>query len=201
MMKYIYKAIDFLKSPEKSFDSVKGESLGEAFKFMLVVSIILAVLNGIIAGLLGNFFSAGFGATGAMLLPVVIVGAIVGSYIGIIIFLTVWGLWLHLWAYVLGARKGLEQTMKSVYYGYSPSYLLGWIPIVSIIIAIWSLVLQGMGIKNLHGITGGKAALSLIIAIIIPLIIGFVFLITFLAAFLPMLGTGTFGGLGGLGVT
>lgn len=194
-MKYIYKAIDFLKAPEKSFDSVKGESLGEAFKFMLVVSIILAVLNGIISGLLGNFFSAGFGGMGAMLLPVVIVGAIVGGYIGLIIFLTVWGLWLHLWAYIFGARKGLEQTMKSVYYGYSPSYLLGWIPIVSIIIAIWSLVLQGMGIKNLHGITGGKAALSLIIAIVIPLVIAIVLFVTFIATLLPMIGAETFGGL------
>lgn len=194
-MKYIYKAIDFLKAPEKSFDSIKGEKLGEAFKFMLVVAIVFAVLNGIVAGLMANYFSAGLGVTGGMLLPVVIIGAIVGSYVGLIIFLTIWGLWLHLWAYIFGARKGLEQTLKSVYYGYSPAYLLGWIPVVSILIMIWSLVLQGMGIRNLHGITGGKAALSLIIAILIPVVIALTVAITFLTAILA--GAGIFGGLGG----
>ncbi|NIO21521.1 MAG: hypothetical protein GTN76_12465 [Candidatus Aenigmarchaeota archaeon] len=201
MMKYIYKAIDFLKSPEKSFDSIKGEKLGEAFKFMLVVAIVFAVLNGIVSGLIANFFSTGFGMTGAVLLPVVIVGAIVGGYIGIIIFLTIWGLWLHLWAYVFGARKGLEQTMKSVYYGYSPAYLLGWLPVISIIFGIWALVLQWMGIRKLHGMTGGSAALALIIAIVIPVIIAAVAFMTLLAAFLPMTGIGTLGGLSGLGVT
>lgn len=197
-MKYIYKAIDFLKSPEKSFGSIKGEKLGEAFKFMLVVSVIFAVINGIVAGLMAEYFSAGFGMPGTMLLPVVILVSIVGSYIAIIIGLTIWGLWLHLWAYIFGAKKGLEQTMKSVYYGSSPYYLLGWIPVISIIFGIWALVLHWMGIKNLHGMEGGKAALALIIAIIIPLVIAVVVAITLLAAILA--GTGL-GNLGGLGVT
>ncbi|NIQ17684.1 MAG: hypothetical protein GTN43_02640 [Candidatus Aenigmarchaeota archaeon] len=193
-MKYIYKAIDFLKAPEKSFNSVKGEKLGEAFKFMLVVAIVFAVLNGIVAGLMASFFPMGLGMMGgATLLPVMIVGSIVGGYIGLIIFLTIWGLWLHLWAYIFGARKGLEQTLKTVYYGFSPHYLLGWIPVVSILITLWSLVLQGMGIKNLHGITGGRAALALIVAILIPLIIGVALFLTFLAAIFAGAGFGDLG--------
>jgi hypothetical protein len=195
-MKHIYKAIDFMKAPEKSFDSVKGKKLGEAFRFMLVVSIIFAVLNGIVGGLTTGYLSAGLG--GAMVLPLLVVGAMVVSYVGIVVFLTLWGLWLHLWVYIFGARKGLEQTMKSVYYGYSPSYLLGWIPFISIITTIWSLIVQWMGVKKLHGITGERAALSMIIAILIPLVIAIWVLITFLEVFLPMAGAGTFDGLGGL---
>ena len=184
MIKYIYKAIDFLKTPAKGFDSIKGEKLGEAFKFMLVVAIVLAVLNGIVSGLMGTYVSTLFPGMEGML-PVLIVGAIVGGYIGIIIFLTVWGLWLHLWAYIFGARKGFEQTMKSVYYGYSPAYLLGWIPVISIIFTVWSLVLQWMGLKKLQGLETGKAALAMIIAIIIPLVIAAAAFMTLFAALIP----------------
>jgi hypothetical protein len=194
MMKYIYKAIDFLKMPAKSFDSIKGVKLGEAFKFVLVVAIVFAVLNGIAAGLMGTYASMMLPEMGAMLLPVVIIGAIVGGYIGVIIFLTIWGLWLHLWAYIFGARKGLEQTMKAVYYGNSPAYLLGWIPLISIVFTLWSLVLEVIGLKRLQGMETGKAALAMIIAIVIPAAIAFVALATIIAPFLA--GMGTLGGLG-----
>ncbi len=191
-MEYIYKAVDFLKSPEKSFDSVKGKKIGEAFKFVLIVALIFAVLNGVVAGLMLSYTPI-LAAT----LPLIVISVIVVSYIGIIIFLTIWGLWLHLWAYIFGARRGLEQTIKAVYYGNSPVYLLGWIPVILIISSIWSLVLQGIGLKKLQGMNTGKAASAMVIAIIIPLVIALTVFMTILATFMTM--GGSFGGLGSLG--
>ena len=194
-MEYIYKAVDFLKSPEKSFDSVKGKKIGEAFKFVLIVALIFAVLNGVVAGLMLSYTPI-LAAT----LPLIVISVIVVSYIGIIIFLTIWGLWLHLWAYIFGARRGLEQTIKAVYYGNSPVYLLGWlvwIPVILIIPSIWSLVLQGIGLKKLQGMNTGKAASAMVIAIIIPLVIALTVFMTILATFMTM--GGSFGGLGSLG--
>jgi len=193
-MRYIYEAVDFLRAPSKSFDSVKGVKLGETFRFVLVTTIVFAVLNGVVGGLVGSYtMPTGFGG---VFLPAVIVMIIVASYIGIIIYLTLFGLWLHLWAYIFGARKGLEQTMKSVYYGYSPSYLLGWIPIVSIVFGLWSLTLQGMGIKRLHGMATGRAAAAVIIAFLIPLIVVVVLWLTLTTTLTGMRGIG--GSVGGI---
>jgi hypothetical protein len=180
-MKYVYKAIDFLIKPSKNFDSIKRYRLGEAFKFMLAVSIVVAVLNGIVGTLTSYYIQPMLGlslAYPAELMPVMIVTNIIVSYIIIVIFLTIWSLWQHLWAYIFGAKGGIEQTMKSVFYGTSPFFLLGWIPLVSILSMIWSLVLHGIGIKRLHGIETGKAALAIIIAVLIPLIIVTAFLLT-----------------------
>ena len=193
-MKYVYKAIDFLKSPEKSFDSVKGKKIGEAFKFVLIVALIFAVLNGVVAGLMGSYTTM---LVGTAILPLIVISVIVVSYIGIIIFLTIWGLWLHFWAYIFGARRGLEQTIKAVYYGNSPWFLLGWIPVISIIFLIWSLVLHGIGLKKLQGMNTGKAVSALVIAIIILLVIAITVFMAILAT--PMTMGGSFGGLGGLG--
>jgi len=184
-MKYVYKAIDFLIRPSKNFDSVKRYKLGEAFKFMLAISIVFAVLNGIVGTLFSYYMQSMLGLPLAYpleLMPVMIITSIIVSYIFIVIFLTIWSLWQHLWAYVLGAKKGIEQTMKSVFYGTSPLFLLGWIPLVSIVSVIWSLVLHGIGIKRLHGIKTGKAALAIVIAILIPMIIGLAFLLTMLSS-------------------
>jgi pilus assembly protein TadC len=89
---------------------------------------------------------------------------------------------------VFGAKKGLNQTLKSVFYGGSPNYLLGWIPLINIIAGLWSLVLAGIGLTRLQGIKGGKAAGAIIIAILIPLIITMVLLFAFFGAFLAMFG-------------
>jgi hypothetical protein len=195
-MKYVYNAIGFLIKPSKNFDSIKRYRLGEAFKFMLIISIFFAALNGIVGTLISYYIQPMLGLPmvyPAELMPLMIAANTIGSYILIVISLTIWSLWQHLWAYVFGAKKGIEQTMKSVFYGTSPFFLLGWIPLVSIVSVIWSLVLHGIGIKRLHGIETGKAALAIIIAVLIPLIIVAAFLLNALLslmAFNPYTATG-----------
>lgn len=192
-MKHIKKGFSFLTDPGRSFDAEKDTNLNDAFKYLLVLAIITAVLGAIISVFWStfaySFIPAGAippEALGFMGAPVIFVTSLVGGYVGAIIASFIWGLWLHLWAYVLGAKNGLAQTMKSVFYGGTPNYLLGWIPFINFIAAIWSFVLTGMGLMRFHGITGGKAALSIIIALVIPLVIGFAILVAFL---IPMIAT------------
>ena len=158
----IDKSIKFLLTPSKAFDSEKRARIEDAFKYMAALSLVTAVLTGVIYAALTGLY------TGLIILAV--------AYIGIIFASVVFGLWLHLWAYLLGAKKGLNQTLKAVFYANTPAYLLGWIAAIpfsyffmlSILLNIWEMVLSGMGIKKFHGIATEKAALAVIIAVAVP---------------------------------
>ncbi len=144
------KALEFLQRPAKAYDREKATDVIEAFKYMAVLFLVVSVLSAIMA-----------------LNPI----SFVLTYVSGIIFAVIAGLWLHLWAYIFGAKKGLHQTLKTVFYGGTPSYLLGWIPFIAILFWLWSLYLQWIGLQKLHDMPGNKALLSILIAFILPLII------------------------------
>ena len=202
-MKYIKKGISFLTTPGESLDNEKTTTFSDAFKYLLVLGIIVSVLGAVVA-VFWTSFAFSFIPTGAIppeaagfvSAPSIFVMSLAAGYVGLVIGALIWGLWLHLWVYIVGARKGIEQTMKSVFYGYTPNYLLGWIPLVNLIAAIWCFILTGMGIVKYQEITGGKAALAIIIALVIPVVIIGALLVTFLGSLinLAMLQTGTIPG-------
>ena len=63
------------------------------------------------------------------------------------------GLWLHLWVFLVGGRNGVGQTIKAVMYGATPSCLLCWIPIVGIIAGIWATFMATMIGQRFQGPT------------------------------------------------
>jgi len=78
--------------------------------------------------------------------------------------------------------KDLTETVKAVAYSATPfvflGFLLSWIPIsilgipISILVGIvWSLILCVIGIRELHGIPTGQAAVAVIIALSVILIV------------------------------
>jgi len=176
----------FLFSPSETFDTSKEDTIGDAFKYFIVILLIPAVLVAILGAV---FFSLILGMFGEYLPPdalplaeigpwlavipvvlfiAVLVGGIIGAFID--------GLWIHLWVYIVGGREGVGQTIKAVMYGATPYCLLGWIPIVNIIAEIWMIVVAILGVRQLHEISTGKAVLAVILAIIIPaIIIGAIF--------------------------
>lgn len=163
-MNFLKKAYGFVKSPAKSFKPVKKEALGEAFKYMALMTLLIFFLT-------PAYFSITAFVKGAFLwsdlLNPLLVILMLLFYLYSIIGLTFLSLWLHVWAYVLGAKKGLVQTMKATFYGATPYYLLGWIPPVWIISLFWTLILQWLGLMKLQEINPGKA----MIAILIPWLI------------------------------
>ncbi len=178
-MDFFEKVKGFLLEPSKTFDAIKGENLSEAIKYYAVIaavySALFAVLLALVLTFVGTLFGSmmggqnlgmlmGAGAAGSAIIFFVlfmiftIIGAIVGGAI------------LHIFVYIVGGRKGIAQTIKAVMYGLTPGLLLGWIPIIGFIAAIWSLVVEIIGIRQLHELTTGKAVLAVLIPIIIVIL-------------------------------
>ncbi len=176
----------FLFSPSETFDASKEDTIGDAFKYFVVILLILAVIVAIIGAVAFQWIlgmSAAFLPPDALplaeigpllaVIPVVLfiavlVGGIIGAFID--------GLWIHLWVYIVGGRNGVGQTIKAVMYGATPYCLLGWIPIVNFIAEIWMIIVAILGVRQLHELSTGKAVLAVILAIIIPaIIIGAIF--------------------------
>lgn len=178
----------FLFSPSKTFDTSKEDTIGDAFKYYVVILMIPAVLLAIIAAVAFSLFAGMFGMFGlpampfgAAMGPLLAVGVFILLLVGGLIGVFIDGLWLHLWVYLVGGRNGVVQTIKAVMYGATPSLLLGWIPIFNVIALIWALIVGIIGVRQLHALSTGKAVLAVIIAIAIPLIIYVVILATFIA--------------------
>ncbi len=152
------KAVLFLKQPEKAFAAEKKTDVSQAFIYLAILSLVGAVLGGIV--------TAAMALPGAFALLLIPAGYLMG-----IIGAVIMGLWLHLWAYVFGAKGGLHETLKAAFYGGTPVYLLGWIPFIGFLFSLWSVYLQWLGLKGLQGMKGDKAAIAVIVAFVIPMAI------------------------------
>jgi DNA-directed RNA polymerase subunit RPC12/RpoP len=118
-------------------------------------------------------FEPGYLLALAILSPIlVIIGIFVGSGI------------LHLCLMIIGGnKKGFEATFRVVSYAYG-AQILSAIPFCGGFIGvIWMIVIEIIGLKEAHGISGGKAALAIFLPIIFCCGLG----IIFLAILIPIL--------------
>ena len=92
-------------------------------------------------------------------------------FAGGLIFTILGSAWLHLWVWIMGGKKGFMQTIRAVMYGMTPNLLLGWLPLVGVIFFVWTLILDILGIRELHGISASKAVIALAVAVLIPLML------------------------------
>jgi hypothetical protein len=189
-MGFLEKAKGFMLSPSETFRAAKGDTLGDGLKYAVIWYAILGLLLGIViavvfAALLAMFaavpvigpYISALAPWGFLLIPLLLVMMVIGGVIGLIIG----GAWLHLWVYVCGGRKGYTQTVKAVAYGGTPFYVLGWLPFLNFIGAIWAFVVEIIGIRELHEISTGRAVAAALLAIIIPMIIYMGILFYFIA--------------------
>ena len=181
-------------SPSETFDASKEDTIGDAFKYFIVILAIYAVLSAIIGAVAFQWIFGMFSEflpPGTLPLEVQQLGAAMGPLFAVVLFLGILvsgiievfiiGLWSHLWVYLVGGRNGIGQTIKAVMYGMTPSCLLGWIPIVSIIAGIWALIVGILGIRQLHKLSTGKAVLAVLIALFLPVIIIVAIFVTLIA--------------------
>ncbi len=179
---FVEKVKGFITSPSSTFDASKQDSLGDAIKYYAVIiaiySALLAVMFmlafsviGSMSGPLGMFIGAGLGAwAGVLLFVMMLILLIIGAFID--------GAILHIFVYIVGGRKGIDQTIKAVMYSFTPSLLFGWVPIIGVLAVIWDVILLVIGIRQLHDLTTGKA----ILAVFLPLIIVGVLIIALFSA-------------------
>ncbi len=164
----IAKAKGILVSPVETFQASRTDGTGVAAPYLIALLLIHAIMTAIISfigmSVMGMFahMMPRFAMPVAVFFTVLIGGAILT-----ILF----SLWLHVWVYLLGGRKGLLETAKAVIYGLTPAMLLGWVPFVGFLFCLWSVVLQIIGVRELQEMSSGKALLALVIAVMVPLIV------------------------------
>jgi len=160
---FFLKPVETFRASEKDDLSTVFTYFGALLLFYAVVSTLVRVVFGT-----GGPYGAGFGIVADLILTVI------AGFVGMLVFAA----WVHLWVYVVGGREGIMQTVNALFYGSTPSLLLGWIPFVGIIFSLWSLVLYVLGIRELQGISTARAVIAIAIAVVIPLV-----LIALLAAY------------------
>ncbi len=178
----------YLLSPSKAFENEKTTEMSDAIKYLLVLSVVIAVLSAVVT----------YATAGALLGPTILVTTLVSMYIMLVIGSFIGAIILHIFAYIFGARNGFTQTYKITVYSTTPTLLLGWIPILNFITGLWGLVLGYIGLKKLHDMTSGRAALTILIPIIILGIIAMAGLLLFLSMLTLVPGMSGIPGLTGL---
>jgi len=185
------KTKGFLGAPSNTFDDVGPEALGSALKYFAIWAVIYAVLQTIISYTLGGgvfqmlWDLIGFGKAVLYPFPPVLVSLL--TVFGAFASLFISGSWAHLFVRAFGGRKGYGNTIKAFAYGNTPVFLFGWIPFVGGLFWIWALVLNIIGIRQLHEISTGRAVGAVLLSIvalgvIIALIVWSVVLLFILSA-------------------
>jgi len=189
-MEYFELMKGFLFDPVSTFQKVRSADLGDTLKYYLVVVVINAILSAIVGLVMVSAIWAMLGPILEQIgIPVslaagagVVVFAILMIFVQLLmIFIS--AAWVHIFVYLLGGRKGYLQTLKSISYGSTPSMLIGWIPFIGFIGAIWSFILSILGVRELHEMTTGRAAIAVLLAIVVLAIIIILILAFFFIAF------------------
>ncbi len=169
------KVKGFLGAPLNTFSNVQAEALGSALKYFTIWVVIYTILRTVIFytverrvfQTLWNLL--GLSDAAIYRFDPVIFGllAVVGGFASL--FIT--GSWTHLFVRAFGGRKGYGNTIKAFAYGNTPLFLFGWIPFVGMLFPVWALVLNIIGIRQLHEISTGRAIGAVLLGIVALMII------------------------------
>ena len=171
------KIVGFLFHPAESFRKVKDEDISPTLQYFGVIAFFYSVLTTIVITLqlipMHPFLTPLVGPTQTAVIDVFLfVAFIIILFAMTFIFAFLFGAWLHIFVWLLGGRKGLWQTEKSVFYNLTPMLIIGWIPVIGPIVgSIWSIILGIIGVKELQGLSTGRAAAAVILAVVIIFII------------------------------
>jgi len=197
----------FIMAPSETFKKTNGKSLGAAYQYYAALLVIFTVLFGIVVVSMGLVaFTSMLDTMGGMPIIGGVAAGAAENFSGFIISLGVFfvylvflfyllgvfvsGLIIHAFVLLMGGTKGARQTIKTTMYASTPFLLLGWIPIVSSIGYIWSLVLLVIGIKENHQMETGNAVLVVIIPIVLVIILIVLWsavIVSFMNAMAPLL--------------
>jgi hypothetical protein len=169
------KVKGFLGAPSNTFNDVAPEALVSALQYFVIWAVIYAVLQTILFYTLGRgvfqtlWDLLGLSGYALFLFHPATFGlaAVFGAFASVFIS----GSWAHLFVRAFGGRKGWGNTIKAFAYGNTPIFLFGWIPIVGSLFSIWALVLDIIGIRQLHGISTGRAIGAVLLSIVALIII------------------------------
>jgi len=169
------KVKGFVGAPLSTFNNVEAEALGSALKYFTIWVVIYAILRTIgfytlerrvfqtLLDLLGSSDAAVYRFDPVTFALLAVVGAFASLFIS--------GSLTHLFVRAFGGRKGYGNTIKAFAYGNTPLFLFGWIPFVGMLFPLWALVLNIIGIKQLHEVSTGRAIGAVLLGIVALVII------------------------------
>jgi len=169
------KVKGFLGAPSNTFNNVGPEGLGSALKYFTIWVVIYAILRTIVFytverrvfQILWDLLEVSDAAVYRFDPVVFALLAVVGAFASLFIS----GSLTHLFVRAFGGRKGYGNTMKAFAYGNTPVLLFGWIPFVGMLFPLWALVLNIIGIRQLHEISTGRAIGAVLLGIVALVII------------------------------
>lgn len=201
------KVKGFLMSPVETFRASRGDSLGAAFRYYVILLVIWTILSAIVFVTLSvwSFQDALYRIASTGILGQALAKSLY-DFIGFVatldifmmyafFLLSIWGVFFvayfwHISALFFGAKNPFGQTIKTTMYASTPFFLLGWIPIIAIIGWIWYLVLLILGLSETQEMSVEKALAAVIVPIILVFILvylGGAVISSFMAGVLGML--------------
>lgn len=159
----------FILDPITSFKNERKTTMRRAIIFGLIYLLIPALLVTVVKF---YFFRNQLVAFGTLIVIVSGFMYMIKYYFFGIIGLALAISWVHLWAYVFGA-KGFTNTTKAVLFGLSPFFLLGWIPFFNYFTYLWSAILCGIGLITLHKLSVRKSIYVMAISVLVFIAIWF----------------------------
>jgi hypothetical protein len=114
-----------------------------------------------------------FSVVAAIFIPIMV---LVGSFVGAAV--------LHVFLWIVGgARRSFEATYAVAAYCGGSTGLLGLIPMCGGLIgAVWNIVVEVIGLREVHGTTTGKAVLAVLLPMIVCCGLGIVLWVAFIGA-------------------
>ncbi|HOT03536.1 MAG TPA: YIP1 family protein [Methanolinea sp.] len=170
-MPILEKIRGFMFTPSFAFRKVKDEDAGESIKYLMVLAVFYAIMSALMTAIeiFSHPFLIGLPAIGANPVePFLFISWVIVILVVTLLMAVFFGLWLHVWVYLLGGKKGVWQTEKSVFYNLTPTFLLGWIPVIGPLVGgVWSVIIGVIGVKELHGMPDTRAAIAVVLSIVI----------------------------------
>lgn len=160
-------------------ETLRNEQRTDGFdypvKFMLVSISIAAVLNTIglsLSAMMNPMIS---------FTPVSAATYFAGALIGGPVVLAVLAAIIHVFAYLLGAKKGYSRTFAAVCYGTAVAplaavftILSAFVPLAglgSALIGLWALQIEYRGVQHFHDISSFRAGMSIILPILLTVVV------------------------------
>ena len=163
LLDYKEKWILVLLKPSKFFKKAKRERLYKHSIFFLLFSEIIMLLGTVILSLIITTVTLPM----ILLLPFILAVSLGLSFVSAGV--------LHLFSFVFKRDIKYKDTYKVVAYAYAPA-TFSWVPLLSLISAVWSLIIQIVGISKVHKISKFKASIVVLLPLFIMLTVLFFFL-------------------------
>lgn len=179
----IHNIKGLLIKPGDTFERLKNSSLTDSYQHYVILLIFYSVLMGIFSvisilmyfydflmycasiPLLGSFFVLKI----ELLKPILINWSLSVVYLlFLVMFFGIFlkGCFLHVFVILFGGNHGITKTLQVVMYAATPFFLLGWIPYISLIGIVWSIILCIIGLQIIQSVPGWKAVAIILIPFI-----------------------------------